>query len=496
MRLRRSTRSASSSCSCRRARRRTSAELRVEVRQRARRAARAAPRATRSAWKRRRISARTSSAVIIERSSSSERPSRSRSRVTSRQPLDIGLGVHTVLALRALAARQQAELLVVADRARRDAAALRDLADAERHAALLAATGRLSDVAHVRWAEHRDPCAEERDACEHPQREVHVRDERLQLLRRETRRRGPEKILKRTSFGTAAVTTAITKAIEITAPVFCSITRAPAAMPRRCTGTAPIIAAVFGLLNMPEPMPTSASQSALQTYRVSACSIVIPARPIAVTSIPRAASAARAVAVGNHAGDRRGEEHADRERRELEPGHDRRLSLGALEVEDEQKHQGEAREAVQERGRRRGCEQTVSKEVEVEHRRAAAALDHHEERQEDDRSSEAGDHEPVAPAGKAALREREHEPGETDDVRRHPKQVEAALVAAARALLEHEGAPHTAEEAERHVEPEDPRPRDRDQRTAEDGPDHEPHCGDHRVRPHREPELATSGRRR
>ena len=74
----------------------------------------------------------------------------------------------------------------------------------------------------------------------------------------------PEKILKRTCFGTAAVTIAITNAIEITAPVFCSIIRVPAAMPRRCTGTAPIIAAVFGLLNMPEPMPTSASQSALQ----------------------------------------------------------------------------------------------------------------------------------------------------------------------------------------------------------------------------------------
>ena len=75
----------------------------------------------------------------------------------------------------------------------------------------------------------------------------------------------PEKILKSTSFGTAAVTIAITNAIEMTAPVFCSITRAPAAMPRRCTGTTPIIAAVFGLLNMPEPMPTSASHSALQT---------------------------------------------------------------------------------------------------------------------------------------------------------------------------------------------------------------------------------------
>ena len=75
----------------------------------------------------------------------------------------------------------------------------------------------------------------------------------------------PEKIAKSTFVGTADVTIAMTNAIEITAPVFCSMTRAPAAMPRRWTGTTPIIAAVFGLLNMPEPMPTSASQSALHT---------------------------------------------------------------------------------------------------------------------------------------------------------------------------------------------------------------------------------------
>ena len=73
----------------------------------------------------------------------------------------------------------------------------------------------------------------------------------------------PEKILKRTSFGTPEVTTAITKAIERTAPVFCSIIRAPAAIPRRCGGTVPIIAAVFGELNIPEPIPTSPSQSAV-----------------------------------------------------------------------------------------------------------------------------------------------------------------------------------------------------------------------------------------
>ena len=67
---------------------------------------------------------------------------------------------------------------------------------------------------------------------------------------------GPEKTLNSTFLGTAAVTTAITNAIEITAPVFCTSTRAPAAMPRRWGATVPIIAAVFGELNMPEPIPT------------------------------------------------------------------------------------------------------------------------------------------------------------------------------------------------------------------------------------------------
>ena len=66
----------------------------------------------------------------------------------------------------------------------------------------------------------------------------------------------PENTANRTFLGTAEVTTASTKAIEITAPVFCTSTRAPAAMPRRCGATTPIIAAVLGELNMPEPIPT------------------------------------------------------------------------------------------------------------------------------------------------------------------------------------------------------------------------------------------------
>src|SRR5436305_5746011 len=93
----------------------------------------------------------------------------------------------------------------------------------------------------------------------------------------------PEKILKRVDFGTAAVMIAITKAIEITAPVFWSITRAPAAIPRRCAGTVPIIAAVLGELNMPEPTPTTNSHTALSQYGVWGSSVVIPARASADT---------------------------------------------------------------------------------------------------------------------------------------------------------------------------------------------------------------------
>src|ERR1019366_7712361 len=67
----------------------------------------------------------------------------------------------------------------------------------------------------------------------------------------------PEKIANSAAWGTAEVTTAITKAIDSTAPVFCRSHQGPAAIPRRWAGTTPIIAAVLGLLNMPEPTPTN-----------------------------------------------------------------------------------------------------------------------------------------------------------------------------------------------------------------------------------------------
>ena len=101
----------------------------------------------------------------------------------------------------------------------------------------------------------------------------------------------PEKICSSVDRGTAAVTIASTNAIEITAPVFWSMVRAPAAMPRRWAGTAPIIAAVLGLLNSPEPIPTTSSHSELCQYGEWACSMVIAASPAALTSMPDAASA-------------------------------------------------------------------------------------------------------------------------------------------------------------------------------------------------------------
>src|SRR4029077_18896540 len=91
----------------------------------------------------------------------------------------------------------------------------------------------------------------------------------------------PENTLNSTFFGTDDVTTARTNAIEMTAPVFCTSTRAPAAMPRRCGGTVPIIAAVLGELNMPDPTPTMNIYAPLAMYAVSRCSVVISARPAA-----------------------------------------------------------------------------------------------------------------------------------------------------------------------------------------------------------------------
>jgi hypothetical protein len=103
----------------------------------------------------------------------------------------------------------------------------------------------------------------ERDGGERPQRDVHVGDERRELLRREALGDAREDREER-RFRDRGGDDAITNAIDRTAPVFCSSVRAPAAIPRRCAGTTPIMAAVLGLLNMPEPTPTMAATALCQ----------------------------------------------------------------------------------------------------------------------------------------------------------------------------------------------------------------------------------------
>src|SRR5205085_5457791 len=171
------------------------------------------------------------------------------------QALDVVVVVDALRALAPLPAGEEADFLVVADRPRRRADALRDLADPDHaYATSRTCAGRSIDTPAP---------SSEMPASTHSARCMLAMNGSSWAVERPDV--SPEKISNSTGLGTAAVTIASTKAIEITAPVFCSITRAPAAIPRRWVGTTPIIAAVFGLLNMPEPVPTSASQSALQT---------------------------------------------------------------------------------------------------------------------------------------------------------------------------------------------------------------------------------------
>ncbi len=111
-------------------------------------------------------------------------------------------------------------------------------------------------------AQQADDGAQQRDRGERPEGHVHVGDERVELGGREAFA-DPEKIANSVALGIEDVMMAMTKAIERTAPVFCNSVRAPAATPRRRAGTTPIMAAVLGLLNIPEPTPTIASHSAL-----------------------------------------------------------------------------------------------------------------------------------------------------------------------------------------------------------------------------------------
>ena len=198
------------------------------------------------------MAARASSASTTAASSSSERPSSSAAaaaRAGARRRLGVG----------AVAAGWRGPRPRAAGRTPRSSGwsagvvptRLGDLADAQargsrgRRCSRLGGRERRSGVAAWARAQERTRRRRHRRRGEHPQRRVHVwmNGSSWASVRPEAR---PEKILKRTSLGTAAVTIASTNAIDSTAPVFWSIIRAPAAMPRRCGGTVPIIAAVFG----------------------------------------------------------------------------------------------------------------------------------------------------------------------------------------------------------------------------------------------------------
>ena len=195
------------------------------------------------------------------------------------------------------------------------------------------------------------------------------------------------------------------------------------------------------------------------------------------------------MAVGVDAGDRRGDQHPDRHRRQLQPGEDRVVPLRSLVVEDEDEHQGEAREPVQEGGRGGGGEEAVLEDRQVEHRGADARLDQDEERQQEGADYQADDHGGLVPAGQATAGDPVDEPGQPDHEGERAGDVEAAVGVGGRQLAQDEGGPEGAEQGDRHVEPEDPLPGDADQRAAEHRADHQADRGDHRVGAHRHAEL-------
>jgi hypothetical protein len=99
----------------------------------------------------------------------------------------------------------------------------------------------------------------------------------------------PEKIDNSNILGTTEVTIISINAIEITAPVFCSMTRVPEAIPRRHGGTADIMALVFGESNTPEPMPAVVSRTADCRNGLLTWSVVMPSLTAAVSSMPTTA---------------------------------------------------------------------------------------------------------------------------------------------------------------------------------------------------------------
>ena len=100
----------------------------------------------------------------------------------------------------------------------------------------------------------------------------------------------PEKTATRTFGSIALVISPIARAMLITKPVLVSMARIPAPMPSLAGGRTPITALVFGEVKRPDPAPITSCQIASCQYGVSTPIVSSPARPSAVTTIPRVAS--------------------------------------------------------------------------------------------------------------------------------------------------------------------------------------------------------------
>ena len=166
---------------------------------------------------------------------------------------------------------------------------------------------------------------------------------------------------------------------------------------------------------------------------VSTPSVVIPASADRADDHPARRQRARAVAVGPDPGQRRGDQHPDRHRRELDAGRDRVVALDALEVEDEHEQQREARQAVDERRRGRGREHAV-----LEDRRGRASARGWRRSISTKSGSSttpttspaivSGSSQPSSPAARDAV----DEAGEADHERDRAQEVEAAHACRAR----------------------------------------------------------------
>jgi hypothetical protein len=134
-------------------------------------------------------------------------------------------------------------------------------------------------------------------------------------------------------------------------------------------------------------------------------------------------------------------------------------------------------------------EQAVAEDLQVEHRRARAALDRNPGGKQDEREEERDDDDRVVPAAQPAARDAENEAGQPEHEGDRAEHVISAHAVRFCELAQDEAAPGGAEQGERDVEPEDPVPGDRHERTAEDRSEHEADGRDHRVAAHRKAEL-------